>query len=349
LRRQRLYILLLVFIFLVNALVVLYSGEGKLPAKSAVTAATKAALKAEQEKRFQEEIIAKSAETEKALRQNRELAILFTIVSLLLVALFLLGVVLDIIFLSGRVAKRRFHLLVFPETPVKWTLVDVAKVVILFAFFGYVLVIIESFLLGLFPAFKNDNLRMMINSSILDILVVCFIIHFTVGQYKESLQSLGISLKNFVRNVYYGIAGYIAAVPVLLGILGLIIVAINVTRYVPEKQPIVELFMKEQNASFLAYTSIFAAVVGPVIEELFFRGFLYNALKKSTGIFLAMLITASLFAGLHTNIIGFLPIMVLGLLLAYLYEKTGSLVASITVHIIHNLSMVFLVFLMRQI
>jgi membrane protease YdiL (CAAX protease family) len=40
--------------------------------------------------------------------------------------------------------------------------------------------------------------------------------------------------------------------------------------------------------------------------------------------------------------------MILGLLLTYLYERTGTLVSSITVHIIHNLSMVFLVFLVKQ-
>ena len=60
-------------------------------------------------------------------------------------------------------------------------------------------------------------------------------------------------------------------------------------------------------------------------------------------------VTAGLFAALHAHIVGFFPIMVLGMLLAYIYEKTGTLVSSVTVHMIHNLSMVFLVFLVKQI
>jgi membrane protease YdiL (CAAX protease family) len=47
--------------------------------------------------------------------------------------------------------------------------------------------------------------------------------------------------------------------------------------------------------------------------------------------------------------VGFLPIMALGLLLTYLYEKTGSLVSSMAVHIMHNVAMVILVFLARNI
>jgi membrane protease YdiL (CAAX protease family) len=106
--------------------------------------------------------------------------------------------------------------------------------------------------------------------------------------------------------------------------------------------------MKEKNTMFLFYTSLFTAIVGPFIEELFFRGFMYNALKKFTGIFWATMLTAAVFAALHTNVIGFFPILALGIVLAYLYEKTGSLVSSITVHMIHNLSMVMFIFLVKQ-
>jgi membrane protease YdiL (CAAX protease family) len=131
-------------------------------------------------------------------------------------------------------------------------------------------------------------------------------------------------------------------------VLALIAFLANMIKYVPEKQPVVELFLKEKNAPFLIYTSLFAAIVGPMIEELFFRGFMYNAFKKRIGIFWAMVITAATFATLHSHVVGFLPIMVLGMLLAYMYEKTGTLVSSITVHMVHNLSMVFLVFLVKQ-
>ena len=43
------------------------------------------------------------------------------------------------------------------------------------------------------------------------------------------------------------------------------------------------------------------------------------------------------------------PGMVLGILLAFLYERTGTLVAPVTVHIMHNFGMVLLVFLTKAV
>ena len=134
----------------------------------------------------------------------------------------------------------------------------------------------------------------------------------------------------------------------MVAIVAVTAIIINLTKFVPHVQPVVGLFLEEKNMQLLMYTSIFAAIAGPVIEELFFRGFMYNAMKKYAGVFWAMTITASLFAGLHAHMVGFMPILALGILLAYLYEKTGSLVSSVTVHVIHNVSMVTLVFLVKQ-
>ena len=60
------------------------------------------------------------------------------------------------------------------------------------------------------------------------------------------------------------------------------------------------------------------------------------AMRSRSPRLLAMLVSGGLFAATHTNLMGFLPIGVLGCLLAYLYERTGTLAASITVHIFHN-------------
>ncbi len=49
-----------------------------------------------------------------------------------------------------------------------------------------------------------------------------------------------------------------------------------------------------------------------------------------------MLLSGAAFALIHTSPIGFLPIMVLGCLLAYLYERTGSLASPLAIHVLHN-------------
>ncbi|MFH1190013.1 MAG: type II CAAX endopeptidase family protein [Candidatus Omnitrophota bacterium] len=283
---------------------------------------------------------------EKILASNDRLSLVFTLVSLLVIALFLLGVVIDLLLLasrrSGAAGGER------PRPRAKWGMSDVFKTVILYLFFGYTLLTAEVFLMRAFPVLKDDNFRMILNTSIMDVLVVTLILRFTVVRYKEKMASLGLSLKNFFRNVYYGIVAYIAFIPVLVGIIAVLAVVMNLTGYAPRKQPVVDLFLKEQSRPLLLYTSLFASVAGPVIEELFFRGFMYNAVKRHTGVLWATLITAASFALLHAHIAGFLPILALGILLAHLYERTGTLVSSVTVHVIHNVGMVLLVFLVKK-
>ena len=338
-RKERLYILLLIFVILLSAVTaVSHEGKGKKGA-----AATKSDIK-----KADEEFFMKPAEVEKLLLEKRYLAVLFGLASLLILATLFLGMIVDAVLVGLKLSGKGIGILTRKAGAVRWDLWDVCKVAILFSFFGYMIVMIEAALAGTFPAVKNDNFRMIMNSSVLDALVVVVILYFTVGQYSEKLASLGLSLKNFAHNVFYGVVGYLAVVPPLVGTLVVIAFVIHVTKYVPEKQPVVELFLKERDTAFLAYTTVFAAFAGPVVEELFFRGFMYGALRKYAGVFWATLATAVLFSALHTNVVGFLPIMVLGIALAYVYEKTGTLVSSITLHTIHNFTMVLFVFLVKQ-
>lgn len=335
-QKERLYVLILIFVILFNVIMMTHP-EPKAKGKKAKAAAAS----------FEEEK-AKKLQMEEKLRENAHLAVLFSLASLLILAIVFLGIVIDIA-LGPIILKKGLDIRTLGPPLVKWGIWDVAKVVILFLFFGYMIVLTEAFLSRVVPILKTDNFRMIINSSILDILMVVLIIYFAVIQYKEEIKSLGVSFKNFLKNVFYGVVGYISLVPILMLILIITAIIINITKYVPAKQPVVELFLKETHTGFLAYSSLFAAIVGPMIEELFFRGFMYAAFKKYIGVWAAMAVTAAIFAALHTHPVGFLPIMALGMLLAYLYEKTGTLVSSITVHIIHNLSMVFLVFLIKQV
>ena len=339
-RRERLYILLLIFVILLSAVTsASHEGKGKKGAASAVKTGIEKA---------DEDFFMKPAEVQKLLSEKRYLAVLLSLASLLILAALFLGMIVDAILIRLKLFGGGINILTRAPCMARWGIWDICRVAILFCFFGYMIVTIEAFLAKSLPAVKNGNLRMILNSSILDGLAVIFILYFTVGQYGEKLASLGLSLKNFARNVFYGIVGYLAVVPLLIGTLMVIAFVINVTRYVPERQPVVELFLKERGAAFLTYTTVFAAFAGPVVEELFFRGFMYGALRKYAGVFWATMVTAVLFSALHTNIVGFFPIMILGIALAYVYEKTGTLVSSITLHTIHNITMVLFVLLVKQ-
>jgi len=82
-----------------------------------------------------------------------------------------------------------------------------------------------------------------------------------------------------------------------------------------------------------------AALIAPVAEELFFRGILQSALVNLTQNRPAAIVLASAaFGAVHTSQPDAIAALVfLGLLLGYVYERTGALVAPIAVHAAFNL------------
>ena len=146
----------------------------------------------------------------------------------------------------------------------------------------------------------------------------------------------GWSWRSARRAVRVGLTGYVALVPWILGLLWLILTICQRLGIEPPMEPIQELLFLEGRPAVVAMTVVLACVVGPVVEEVLFRGILFSAVRTQTSRLVAMLISGGIFSALHTNLVGFLPILVLGCLLADLYERTGSLLSCISVHIVHN-------------
>lgn len=79
-----------------------------------------------------------------------------------------------------------------------------------------------------------------------------------------------------------------------------------------------------------------AAVVAPLAEETFFRGYLYGVIKQYGGRWAAVAVTALMFAAIHGNPVGFLPLAALGVAFALAYELTGSLWTNVLMHVAFN-------------
>jgi sodium transport system permease protein len=72
-----------------------------------------------------------------------------------------------------------------------------------------------------------------------------------------------------------------------------------------------------------------------VCEELFFRGVVFSGLQR-LGAWPAILISALLFGFAHASIYRMLPTLALGILLAWLAWRSGSIVPSMIVHAMNN-------------
>lgn len=77
-------------------------------------------------------------------------------------------------------------------------------------------------------------------------------------------------------------------------------------------------------------------VAAPVGEEIFFRGFLYGSLRGRFGFWVSGSISAVVFGVFHGDPVLAVMMFFVGLALAYLYERRGSLAAPIAAHAVFN-------------
>ncbi len=351
-RENKLYTVLFVFILLINALIFAdWMAERSARSREAVIREKAEEGPAEPEKKlFDEKDIKARQEKLESLAVEKPLLYLFLgLLNMLILFVIFVGLLLDAYFLARWLRKKPLRIrLVRPESP-RWDIADVVRVSLIFMSFGYIFVILQAFVAEFFPILYNENFRMVFNTAAINVVGISVILYFVVGKYGQTADALGLTSREFRSGVFYAVVGYIALIPVFLAIMTATVFVTKLVKYRPPVQPIVQVFMEEKQTGILWLSALFAAVFGPIAEEIFFRGFMYRAIRGRFGMLSGMLVTSAVFAFLHTHIVGFLPIMALGLLLAYLYEKTGSLVAPISVHIMHNVGMVILVFLVRYI
>lgn len=92
---------------------------------------------------------------------------------------------------------------------------------------------------------------------------------------------------------------------------------------------------------FLVLSGVVVVGLAPLAEETFFRGFLYKGLRRRFSVWPAALISAAFFGLVHFAGIKFLLIIpsliVVGVVLAMVYERQQSLMASVAAHAVFNL------------
>ncbi len=105
------------------------------------------------------------------------------------------------------------------------------------------------------------------------------------------------------------------------------------------------LFMEESESLNQTGPNLFSGIAGilhsciivPIVEEIGFRGiFLAGLLKSRCRPWLAILITAIVFALFHMSFVKIISILGFGIIIGWLYWRTGSIIPGIIIHIVNN-------------
>ena len=112
----------------------------------------------------------------------------------------------------------------------------------------------------------------------------------------------------------------------------------------PKETPFDQFFARPSDAYL---TAAFAITLGPLMEELFFRGFLYPVIARRLGLSWGILLTALPFGLIHAVQYGYawgavLIIFLVGVVLTAVRARTKSVASSFLTHVGYNTTLMFL-------
>ncbi len=153
--------------------------------------------------------------------------------------------------------------------------------------------------------------------------------HWRWGRWREVLGTLGLRRTARSAIKIAGIAWF-----------AYFVAAAIYSTIIPPKQEDVggQLGVGDANLLIAITAVALVAVVGPIWEEVFFRGFLFSGLRQGMTFWPAAAISGLLFGLVHApeGISIVIPLGILGAALAWVYERTGSIWPCIAIHWFNN-------------
>jgi membrane protease YdiL (CAAX protease family) len=98
----------------------------------------------------------------------------------------------------------------------------------------------------------------------------------------------------------------------------------------PEK--VAELLLTHHGTANFIYDMLSVAVIAPIAEEYLFRGIIFTGLAQRMPVALAIVVSGIVFGAAHLDLWNIFPLAVIGMGLAMLYRRTGSLWPNIIAH-----------------
>lgn len=146
--------------------------------------------------------------------------------------------------------------------------------------------------------------------------------------------------QHVARGIGYGLLAYLA-VPVVLGWMLRYAVTLG-----GGEMPVVQQSFRAFAADPVAAPVFFVAVVlaAPIGEELLYRGMLFQAVRSRVGVWPGIGVSGLTFGAVHltpaasvgANLLVLVTVSALGMILAWIFQRTGSLVVVITAHCLFN-------------
>ncbi|MDQ8179801.1 CPBP family intramembrane glutamic endopeptidase [Pelagicoccus sp. SDUM812005] len=126
------------------------------------------------------------------------------------------------------------------------------------------------------------------------------------------------------------------AYPVMFGVNAFSRILLDSLGFEQVIQDPIKMVLEGGTALELAIMYSVIVIVAPVCEEVAFRGGIFRFLHQRMPLVASIGLSAFFFALLHANLYSFAPLMTIGVMLAFAYRESGSLISNIVFHSAFN-------------
>lgn len=184
--------------------------------------------------------------------------------------------------------------------------------------------------------FSNEGIKILFEFMMYNGGVVIFIL-IIISKYDNNVANW-LEIKNILKSKIAKIIGislsyYFLAWPIIL-LWGIIIEFLKLDNFNDSNysKMVVEAL---NNNYFLIF--FLAVILGPIFEEIIFRGYLFKILKIRLNNFYAVILNSLFFGIIHFELSAIIPAVILGISLSLIRLKTNNLIPSTIIHSLHNL------------
>ena len=169
------------------------------------------------------------------------------------------------------------------------------------------------------------------------LLMMAGIVMFIYKQRDMLPEALGLQPKHPAYVFAWGVGTYICFI-----LISIVLQHLGLESWLqsrlgdPQHQQIVQDLVSASSVEKKLMLIVGACMIAPLAEEVIFRGYLYPVVKRFTEPAIAAVFTGILFGAIHGNIWAVIPLSIFGILLAVLFELSGSIWACILCHALFN-------------
>ncbi|MFZ5391744.1 MAG: CPBP family intramembrane glutamic endopeptidase [Patescibacteria group bacterium] len=163
-------------------------------------------------------------------------------------------------------------------------------------------------------------------------VVFTVVYFFIVKKYKLSLSDFGFKQISIAKIIGYVALGFLATFASWIAIAPFIIVFLPGID-LAESQ---EIFQKNMTITAQVLMIFYAVIIGPLVEEIIFRGVLLPCLTNKVNIYFGIIISTLIWSLLHFQLNVIIFTFIFGIILSYLYIASKSLWPSYLTHVIKN-------------